>query len=216
MSSVIFIFDLDNTLFETRSIPQSLTAELFAAMRTANRGVDAVGEIVLERAFLDSWSIPFPVVAAKHELPNRLVHIWSQFHQTLTFSDPLIPFPDVIETLRQLRSQQHFLCLLTSGYRGVQLAKIDALKIEHLFDLIVIDAVDDVHIGKAKILVDLVKSRDWRTTDMLIVGDSATSEIAAGLQLGIPTVQILRPGVEKTESAGRHILSLKELLTTGS
>lgn len=204
------VFDLDNTLFDTRSIPSTLTDELFGAMRAANSGVDAIPETVLESALDDSWSMPFPVVAARYGLPSRLVDVWAEQHRTLTFVEPLHPYSDVVDTLQSIRI---FKCLLTSGYRHVQLKKIAALGIGSLFDLILIDAVDDqVHRGKAKFLAELLAAHDWKPADVLIVGDSAASEIAAGVQLGIPTVQILRPGVIRTTTADRHISSLVELL----
>jgi len=206
------ILDLDNTLFDTRSIPASVTAGLFNAMRDANCGDDAVSDAVLDMVFHDSWSIPFPVIAGRYSLPKRLFSVWSDFHQTLTFDEPLHPYLDVVDSLQKLRDRKDCLCLLTSGYRNVQLGKIKALRLEPLLDLILIDAVDDVHVGKEAILRELLQSREWQPAEVLIVGDSASSEIAAGVRLGIPTVQILRPGVVKTPTAGRHIHSLAELL----
>lgn len=206
------VLDLDNTLFDTRSIPESLTAGLFSAMRDANQGDDAINDAVLEMAFHDAWSIPFPVIADRYRLPERLLSVWSHFHDSLTFDEPLHPYPDVVEALQKLRDRNYFLCLLTSGYQHVQSSKIKALRLEPFFDLILIDAVDHVHVGKEAILRDLLQSRKWQPEDVVVVGDSATSEIAAGGRLGIPTVQILRPGVTKTAAAGRHIHSLAELL----
>ena len=206
----VVIFDLDNTLFDTRSIPDSVTGNLFAALRGANMGRDCVPAEVLDQAIEDSWFVPFPIVAAKHGLPQRLLEVWANAQQTLRLPERLLPFSDVIETLKAIHA---FKCLLTSGYQRVQWQKIEALGITQLFNLIVIDAVDaQVHLGKEKILSDLMQSRNWKPHEMLIVGDSASSEIVAGIQLGIPTVQILRPGVQRTETADRHIHSLTELL----
>jgi putative hydrolase of the HAD superfamily len=106
---------------------------------------------------------------------------------------------------------------LTSGYRRFQQAKIEALGISPLFDEIHIDAVDESCLGKAAIISDLLLSRSWNRKDLLIVGDSATNEIDAGLRLGISTIQILRPGVIATNLADRQIHSLVELChDTGS
>ncbi len=44
-----------------------------------------------------------------------------------------------------------------------------------------------------------------------MVRDSADSEIAAGIAVGIPTVQVLRPGVERTAAARFHVRGLDEL-----
>jgi FMN phosphatase YigB (HAD superfamily) len=46
---------------------------------------------------------------------------------------------------------------------------------------------------------------------VLIVGDNHDSEIAAGVRLGIRTVQTLRPGVPRSPAATHHIQTLHEL-----
>jgi FMN phosphatase YigB (HAD superfamily) len=72
--------------------------------------------------------------------------------------------------------------------------------------------VDESHAGKESILAELLQLRDWKPADLRIVGDSETNEIAAGIRLQIPTIQILRPGIQKAETASRHIMTLLELL----
>jgi putative hydrolase of the HAD superfamily len=46
---------------------------------------------------------------------------------------------------------------------------------------------------------------------VLVVGDNPDSEIEAGNRLGIPTVQVLRPGVPHGNNATRYIHDLVEL-----
>jgi putative hydrolase of the HAD superfamily len=209
--TAVIVFDLDNTLFETRSIPAALTAGLFDSVRAANVGPAAVSEDVLCAAMEESWSIPFTIIAEKYRLPPAIPETWTSFHQTLTFPQPLIPFEDVVESLIRLRHEQKILVLLTSGYERVQLAKVDSLGLRPYFDLILVDAVDVEHRGKQAIVGELMRDRQWQPRELLIVGDSAVNEIAAGNALGIPTVQILRPGVQRTETAARHIFTLREL-----
>jgi putative hydrolase of the HAD superfamily len=47
--------------------------------------------------------------------------------------------------------------------------------------------------------------------EVLVVGDNPESEIEAGNQLGITTVQILRPGVTRGNNASYYIDELAEL-----
>ena len=47
--------------------------------------------------------------------------------------------------------------------------------------------------------------------EVLVVGDNPDSEIAAGNQLGITTIQILRLGVPPSPAATHHIRTLTEL-----
>lgn len=204
------IFDLDNTLFDTRSIPARITQPVYAALRTVNEQNRFVSNETLERVFQESWFVPFPAIAAAHGLPECMVKLWESAQQQIRFSEPLHPYPDVVDALRKITL---FKCLLTSGYRQVQEGKIRALGIGSLFDLIRIDAVDDpVHYGKRQFMEELMQNRGWLPSELLVVGDSAANEIAAGRALGIPTVQILRPGVIRTELADRHIQSLTELI----
>ena len=213
----IFILDLDNTLFDTRSIPAELTGRLHSRLRQANAECYAVSSEVLEQAIRDTWYVPFSVVCERYSLPDTFVSIWNEWQESVSFDQPLVPYSDVVNSLRILRDQGHHLCLLTSGYRRFQQAKIEALGISPLFDEIHIDAVDESCLGKAAIISDLLLSRSWNRKDLLIVGDSATNEIDAGLRLGISTIQILRPGVIATDLADRHIHSLVELChDTGS
>lgn len=46
---------------------------------------------------------------------------------------------------------------------------------------------------------------------MLVVGDNPGSELGAAKKLGIPAVQVLRPGVKKCEEADYYVNSLSEL-----
>ena len=207
----IFILDLDNTLFDTRSIPAELTGRLHSRLRQANAECRSVSSEVLEQAIRDTWYAPFSVVCERYSLHDTFVSIWHEWQESVSFDQPLTPYSDVISSLRLLRDQGHYLCLLTSGYRRFQQAKIEALGIAPLFDEIHIDAVDESCLGKAAIISDLLLSRNWNRKDLLIVGDSATNEIDAGLRLGVSTIQILRPGVIATNLADRHIHSLVEL-----
>jgi FMN phosphatase YigB (HAD superfamily) len=207
----IFILDLDNTLFDTRSIPAEIIDRLHSRLRIANEESCAAPPKILEQAINDTWYTPFSVVCDRYSLPEMFRSIWNEWQDTVSFDQSLPLYPDVIRSLQKLRAQGHLLCLLTSGYRRLQQAKIDALGIAQLFDEIHIDAVDESGPGKAAIISELLHSRKWNREDVLIVGDSAANEIDAGVRLGISTVQILRPGVVATDLAERHIHSLLEL-----
>jgi hypothetical protein len=77
LSMTIFILDLDNTLFDTRSIPEELTDRLHSRLRQANADCQAVSsETILERAINDTWYAPFSDVCERHSLPRTFrVHL---------------------------------------------------------------------------------------------------------------------------------------------
>ena len=76
-----------------------------------------------------------------------------------------------------------------------------------LFDLD--DAV--LPLGKEAIFRRILREYALQPRDALVIGDNPDSELAAGARIGIRTVQILRPGVERSGAADHHITGLAEL-----
>jgi hypothetical protein len=77
LSMTIFILDLDNTLFDTRSIPEELTDRLHSRLRQANEDCRVLcPSETLERAINDTWYAPFSDVCERHSLPRDVrVHL---------------------------------------------------------------------------------------------------------------------------------------------
>jgi FMN phosphatase YigB (HAD superfamily) len=104
------------------------------------------------------------------------------------------------------------LFLVTSGFRRLQESKVRALGVESLFERVYIDAIDDPNRkGKEGIFAEILRAEALEPREVLVVGDDAGSEIAAGNRLGIPTVQIQRPGIPRAQNAMHHIASLADL-----
>jgi putative hydrolase of the HAD superfamily len=123
-------------------------------------------------------------------------------------TSPLVPYDDVagLATLPVRRF------LVTSGYRGYQESKIAALGIAHLFEQVLIDTLGEPdRPGKERLFQDVAQRHGWHPRQVLVVGDSAESEITAGNRLGMPTVQVLRPGVDRSPLARYWVAGLGEL-----
>ena len=104
------------------------------------------------------------------------------------------------------------LFLVTSGFRRLQESKIRALGFTSVFSAIYIDAVGEANrLGKEGLFQKILRDDELSRSEVLIVGDNPDSEIAAGNRLGIATVQILRPGVERAANAKHFISGLREL-----
>ena len=87
-----------------------------------------------------------------------------------------------------------------------------ALAVRSLFERVYIDAIDEPNRkGKEAIFAQILRANALEPSEVLVVGDDADSEIAAGNRLGIPTVQIRRAGIPHAANATRHIASLTEL-----
>jgi putative hydrolase of the HAD superfamily len=205
MTNVI-IFDLDSCLSAADEIGRDLYRPAFEAIRQANRGT--VSEEVLNAAFEDAWRIPFDIIAKTHGFSSEMFQAgWNAFTQ-ITVTKPMLGYGD-LHVLGEISSAKY---LVTSGFRRLQESKVEMLGIRSWFEEILIDAIDEPgRRHKEGFFKRILDTRRIPPGEALVVGDNPDSEIAAGNRLGIPTVQILRPGVTRDDRALHHIHGLREL-----
>jgi len=208
------VFDLDNTLYDSTTIPTTLLAPCVAAVRRANTGPDALPDDVLESAIQAAYRFGFLAVADRRSLPAFLRTAWREAYRHLTVTGRLYPYPDVLPALDALDLIK---LLLTTGFRGMQESKIQALDIARMFDGIYIDVLEVGTLhggngqGKRRLLEEILTTHRLAPEDTLVIGDSPENEIAAGNAVGAVTVQILRPGVDYSDVARHHIKTLTDL-----
>jgi FMN phosphatase YigB (HAD superfamily) len=200
------IFDLDNCLAAADEVGEQLLEPVFAAIRTANDG--ALTESELDAAFRDCWVHAFDFVAAAHDFsPAMLAAGWEVF-RGIEVRTPMRGYGDL--GLLPSLGERRF--LVTSGFRRLQESKVRALDIEAYFDAIVVDAIDEPdRRGKERIFLDLMRRFCLGPKDVLVVGDNAESELAAATRLGMPSAQIIRPGVAPSDGVTIHLHDLTEL-----
>lgn len=73
------------------------------------------------------------------------------------------------------------------------------------------DPMDSKWKNKEEIMRFIINKYGYNISDLLIVGDNPESEIKAGKNIGIETVQILRDGVKASKVANYRINNLEEL-----
>lgn len=200
------IFDLDNCLAAADEVGVGLFEPAFEAIRQANRG--CVSDEDLSHAFTDAWRHPLDWIAAKYGFSEAMLIAGRNAFAAIDFTGQLHGYGD-LACLAELPVLKF---LVTSGFRRLQESKIKALKLAPLLTAIYLDALEEPgRIGKQglfqKILADYALAPD----EVMVVGDNAESELAAGNRLGITTVQTLRPGVPLASNATFHIHSLAEL-----
>jgi FMN phosphatase YigB (HAD superfamily) len=205
------IFDLDNCLAPATEVGEGLYDPAFDAIRRVNQGT--LSQECLQQAFDCMWHHPLDWVAHHFGFSNEmLAAAWSVF-VTLEVRRPMQGYEDLL-VLRELPAQRF---LVTSGFRRLQESKISALKLQQQFAAIFIDAIDEQgRIGKLGLFRQILEQFNLAAADVLVVGDSPNSEIQAGNQLGIVTVQMLRPGIPRARSASfcvQSLVELKDLLT---
>ena len=201
------IFDLDNCLSAGREVPERIYQPGFDAIRQANDG--SLTEAQLESAFEDAWRLAIDDVAERHKFSEAMRVAAVEAFAKMEMDQPMRGYPD-LHRLRDIGARRF---LVTSGFRRLQKSKINSLGIAPWFDEVIIDAIDEPsRRGKEGIFRDLLKQHSLEPREVLVVGDNPHSEIAAGNRLGCRTIQILRPGVERGETAWRNVQSLDELL----
>jgi len=200
------IFDLDNCLAAADEPGRQLYEPAFHAIRAANHGT--LSDAALDRAFADCWRHPLDRVAASHGFSEMMLAAgWNEL-VTAEVTQAMRGYGD-LGSLATLPAQRF---LVTSGFRRLQESKIKALNVAPLFTAIHVDAIDEAsRLGKQGLFELILGNHPLAPAEVLVVGDNADSEIAAGNRLGIRTVQTLRPGVPRANNATFHIHSLIEL-----
>jgi phosphoglycolate phosphatase-like HAD superfamily hydrolase len=200
------IFDLDSCLAAADEPGRQLYAPAFDAITNVSQG--AHSPAALENVFVDMWRLPFDFVARKHGFtPDMKDAGWQALCQ-LEVTTPMRGYGD-LDALQDLPMPRF---LVTSGFRRLQESKIRALGIARLFTAVHVDAIDEPGcLGKQAIIERILRDHRLQPDQVVIVGDNHDSEIAIGNQLGIRTVQTLRPGVPRSAAATHHIQTLYEL-----
>ena len=201
------VLDLDHTLFDPRTHPDSMVGTLAARLRAVAHG--AVPATILDQALEDCWRHPFNQVLASHPLPEAVTAGWRRIMREAEVTEPLRPYPEVPTVLARLASRRF---LLTTGFRRLQGSKLERLGLRPLFERVYLDSLDEPEPpGKRALLEQILDEHRLRPDDVVVVGDRGDDELAAARSLGIMAIQVLRPGVVPSEVASVQIPDLAPL-----
>lgn len=200
------IFDLDNCLAAATEVGEKLVKPAFEAMRRANQG--ALSDEVLTQAFADVWRHPLDWIADRYGFSDAMLAAGWQVFATMEVTHPMYGYGD-LAILSEMPGKRF---LVTSGFRRLQESKVRALKLRPEFTGIYVDAIDQPdRVGKQGLFEKIMNEHALKPAEVMVIGDNADSEIAAGNRLGIRTVQTLRPDVPRTPAATFHVHDLAEL-----
>lgn len=202
----MLIVDLDDTIFPTKSMPSSLFK---VAIDNISSYVLSNTEHNVESLIADLWSRPVDVVCHAYGLPDDVLRRFYLDIEKIDFSRlPIEVYPDYKELLKVPHSR----ALVTTGLRKLQEAKIVALQIRSDFEEIHIDDPRTApRYGKKKIFEKIMLERNLGPTDVWIIGDNPDSEIKAGRELGMNTIQRRAMGKRISELSDFVISSFSEV-----
>jgi len=198
------IFDLDMCILDTHSLTGPFFDPVIRVLYQSRLPDDRKKAIEAQL-----WTTSLDDTVAIYHVPPDIVQEMRAAYQFIEVPEGIYSYGDEA-CIRDLPVGKY---LVTSGYRNFQETKIAKLGIADLFDGIIIDATDDPRArkGKRQIFIDIMAQNGWGVGDVLVVGDNPKSELGIAKELGITTVQTLRPTVTKWDEADHHITSLSEL-----
>ncbi|NQT53573.1 uridine diphosphate-N-acetylglucosamine-binding protein YvcK [bacterium] len=187
------LFDLDDTLFDCcGSLVESARRRAAQAMVAAGLPCSEEDAYQMQLELAQQHGPRFGVfdaMAAHFGMPSSLTEVALAAYNSGLVSD-IEPFPDVPETLEELRAQCYKLLLYTTGVYARQQTKIDVLGFGPHFDDILIN---DYETGQPReeCFLHLLADHHLKPEEVVCVGDRIQSEIKTANSLGMFTVQLL-------------------------
>lgn len=194
------IYDLDNTIFPVSAIGDKLFGPVFNLIAESgqhNDSLDAIKYAIMRT--------PFRIVAARNNFSDELTLKAIELQETLTFDEAIDTFEDYPE-IRNIDAERF---LVTTGFRNMQLSKINQLGIEH--DFKEVHVVNPVVSSKKEVFAGILERYGYTNTEVLVVGDDPESEIKAAKELGIATVLYEKNNITDAKEADYRIENFKEL-----
>ncbi len=187
------IFDLDDTLFDCTGLLVEASRRR-AARAMIEAGLPCTEEYAcqLQKTLSEKYGPYYHVfdeIAKKYNMDHSLVE--QAFHAYNSGEVTNIkPFPDVIPTLKQLKSDGYKLFLVTTGVHERQKKKIELLGLGPYFDKVVIND-QEVGLLLEEAFRDLLESYDLSPGEVVVVGDRIGEELRIAKNLGMFAVQML-------------------------
>jgi len=205
MTDKAVILDLDDTIFPTKSMDCKIFDPFFNDLIHRLRSSFDPG--IIDNIIKDLWESPMDSVIKKHQIPVEIILDSIKILNDLEIVLNIHPFSDYVY-IKELLIPRF---LITNGITNLQKAKIKALKIENDFTDIMINDTTLETKTKKDLFSRLIKKHALIPEKTYVIGDNPDSEIAAGNDLKMITIQILRDNITKRDNARYHIYSFDEL-----
>ncbi len=196
------LFDLDDTLYPEMDFVRS---GFRAVARCLSSRVSVPGEEVFRRMMealeRDGRGRVFDSTLSSFGADPGLVHVC--VHVYRSHRPDVALFEDALPTLRRLREARVRLGIVTDGMGAVQRAKVEALGLESLVDVVVVSDVLGPLSGKPagdayRVALDLLGAR---TEESAYVGDNPAKDFLWPNAAGMLTIRVRR-GSEPDPGAG--------------
>lgn len=205
MENSAIILDLDYTIFPTNTINRKVIAPFFKHLSKNLQNLFA--KEIIAHILNDLWRDSWDVVIDKYKIPKEIFLKSVKILESLELILEISTYPDY-QIIRDFKIDKF---LVTTGLTSLQNCKIKALKIQNDFkEIIINDSLIETR-TKFDIFSELIAKYDLNPEKTFVIGDNPNSEIQAGNELKLKTIQILRENIVKGKNAAYHIYSFSEL-----
>lgn len=203
------IFDLDDTIYPTRSVADEMYKDLYDLLKKH------VPEDIFQRLREDLLTTPFQNVADRYALDKNLRDEGMKICLEMEYNGSITAFDDYHQAIDNTTLK----FLVTAGYTKPQKSKIKQLGIESDFKEVIIADPYNSDLTKKDVFKLIMDKYQYQPFDILVIGDNPESEIAAAKDLGIETYLYDYEGKFSPALAdyyGTHYGNLKEMLDKGA
>ena len=181
MTPKAILFDLDGTLWDRTAAVRALLADQHEQFQASLSPVIPSREYVSQIMALeangsaDKFSV-YVTFGEHHGLSESLIHclhvdFWRRMGRCFQ------PFPEVVATLRRLRDAGVKLGIITNGTVHIQDAKINALGVRELLDVVVVSEREGVRKPEIEIFNRALDRLGVAASDAWFVGDNPEDDV---------------------------------------
>ena len=184
------IFDLDDTLYDCSGtlVVRGRRQVAKTIARLINSSEEAAYQLQLDME--EKYGVKaniYEKIVSHYHLPGTYAQELLEEFVHVDISDITV-FPDVIDTMIQLKGRGYRMVLVTSGDEEIQRKKIDVLGLNNrYFDDIVITERNKGQSKKA-CFQEIMKRYDLQPKEFVCVGDKIDDELTASKSMGMVTV----------------------------
>lgn len=196
------LFDIDNTLYDTKTLAVNARRNAVKAMIEAGLKADVDEAVKKLKKIVKEYGPNFDhhydkLIESYRMQPNPRIVAAGIVAYHATKIAYLVPYPQTIPTLLKLKERNTKIGVVTDGLPVKQWEKIIRLGLQHFFDAVVISEELKTRKPDEKLFTHALEKLDAKPAETLMVGDRVDKDIQGAKKAGITTVQILHPEIEK-------------------